>query len=191
MTDTPAAKRYRDAVMQAVREAKGRVAQTEFLRNRCKNDGGILWHLFWNYFDDRVRRDIEAAAERVHSKTRSKQILPEEPIAATGTNGGRYPSARPQRYTPENMSDVVDMVVRSMRLWQFRVNKRPLALTPVYEVEGNLNSRERDANFLRKVLSGLPEKSELPVGHFYAGREGAEEIERLYEQAEAERRSAA
>lgn len=189
MPDTPAERRYRDAVAQAVREAKGQSAQIDFLRARCRNDNGILWFLFSNYFDDRVRRDIEAAADKVRSKTRSKQVVPEETLAATGTHGGRYPSAREPRVTPQNLSDVVDLTVRSMKLWQFRVNGKPLALTSVYEVEGNLKTRERDASFLRKVLEGLPKKSEQPISYFYAGREGAEEVERFYIQSEAERRN--
>lgn len=189
MTDSPAAHRYRDALVQAVREAATRPAQKEFLRNRCKADAGIMWHLFASYFDDRVSADLGAAAQRIQSKNRSKQGIVAEEMVGNGTYGGRYPSARGTRFKPNDLSDVVDLGVRSMKLWQFRVNNKPLAETPVYEVAGNLLHRERDASFLRKVLAGLPEKSELPVGDFYAGREGAEEVERMYAEAEAERRA--
>jgi hypothetical protein len=176
---------YKDAVTQAVREAKGIAAQTEFLANRCKNNAAILWHLFHNMFEARVRPDLEAAVVKVRAHKRGKASVTPLPTKP-------QPSAKPQRLGPESLRLGNEAIMFRSKLYQFKINGQPLANVPVNEVSGYLRSHERDGSFLRRVIAGIPDPmSDQPVSYFYKGTDGANEIDRMYDEAEAARKNAA
>lgn len=177
MSNLNAAQRYKEAVTQAVREARGIKSQTQFLANRCKQDAAILWHLFETYFEDRVRADLET----VRSKS-SSTVVPMDVSEA-----GRVLRKQQHGPSPAALSNAIAAGTSRMKMYTFLINGKPMREVSITEARQWLLSHSRDNRFVELALSGLPQRSDRTFAQFYRD----DEVEKLYQQAERERKEAA